>query len=191
MFGLGGGAPRRVNTAHSGHYPWCGVARPLSDGSLTKNAHPSRHARESPRRDKVVPLSEGACAAGPLSAPPDPSRPHQADRDPEARRVRDPSAPTAMTNREHPTRRAPAHRGVGLAPQQQPILAPLHVEHVHPRNVEHRISPSAPTHARTTPTVIHVGVFISSGSLVAPDPEGPDTPIPAPPRRSQRRPTHA
>jgi hypothetical protein len=46
---------------------------------------------------------------------------------------------------------------------------------MHAGHVEQRIGAGTQPPAPITRTVIHVGVFIRIGSLVAPDPEGPDT----------------
>jgi hypothetical protein len=90
----------------------------------------------------------------------------------------------AVTDRDHSTARAATSIGIGLNGHHKPVtIVAFHTQHMHPGHVEQGIGPSAPARARTTRTVVHVGVFISSGSLVAPDHEGPDTLIPVPPRR--------
>jgi hypothetical protein len=49
--------------------------------------------------------------------------------------------------------------GVGLDRDHQLAVTTAHVQNVHPGRVEHRIGPGAPARTRTTPIVIHVGVF--------------------------------
>jgi hypothetical protein len=59
--------------------------------------------------------------------------------------------------------------------QHQPLLVvDLHINDVHVGNIEDGIGPGAPTRTRTTHRVRHRRGFLS-GSLVASDPEGPDT----------------
>ena len=82
----------------------------------------------------------------------------------------DPMSPPAMTDRDDPEGRAAGQVLVGLHGQHNPVRLADHLEHVHAGHVEQHVSPSAPAHARTTPTVIHVGVFLDqlASSLLIP-----------------------
>ena len=70
-----------------------------------------------------------------------------------------------MTGRHHAAARTAGRLGLGLDRDHQLAVTMPRVQHVHAVAVEHRIGPGTPAHARTTPTVIHVGVFISVGQL--------------------------
>lgn len=85
-----------------------------------------------------------------------------------------PCARGARADRHHPTRRAAGERLVGLDGQRQTLLLAMDDQDMHALDAEQLIGPDTPTRAAPTRTVMHVGVF-SSGSLVAPGREGPDS----------------
>jgi hypothetical protein len=102
-------------------------------------------------------LRPGPGRARRLRTPPDPLQAANPDRAAEAGGTGRGDPPPTV--RHHPAAGAAGPIDVGLDRHHQPLLVVDHVEHVHPSGVEHRISPAAPTHTRTTPIVIHVGVF--------------------------------
>jgi hypothetical protein len=137
-----------------------------------------------PRRDQLMLFAERDHRTSRLGAPPEPLTPAHSGDCAKARRVGSDVISAAVTDRDHSTARAATSIGIGLNGHHKPVtIVAFHTQHMHPGHVEQGIGPSAPARARTTRTVVHVGVFISSGSLVAPDHEGPDTLIPVPPRR--------
>ncbi|XAS78273.1 hypothetical protein V3G39_01475 [Dermatophilaceae bacterium Sec6.4] len=80
-----------------------------------------------------------------------------------------------MTDRDHPAGRAPADISIGFDAHHNPARILMnHGKDRETGQIEQGIGPSTPAQARATRTVIRVEVFSSSGSLVAPDPEGLD-----------------
>ena len=80
-----------------------------------------------------------------------------------------------MPHSKHPAPGTAMLELIGLHRQHKPLLVvDLNLDYVNARNVEHHIGPGAPAHTRTTHTVDHRRGF-RLGSLVASDPEGPDT----------------
>ena len=128
---------------------------------------------------------------GRFAAPPQPGQPHQPDRDPETRSVRDDSSPPSVADRDDPAARAAADVSVGLDGQHDPVrLRVRRSGHACPAR-RTRVGARAPGRARGARRVIHVEAFSSINCLVAVDPEGLDTFIPAPPRRPRSAGTHA
>jgi hypothetical protein len=157
----------------------------VSSCASASTAHAlAREVSTVPRRNQLVRFGPRPDRAVGLGATPDPLEPNDEHRHPETRRVRRGHPAPAMPDCEHPAPGTPGRVGIGLHGDHQLAMTALDVEHMHAVGVEHRIGAGAPRHARTTPTVIHVGVFDSSGSFVAPDPEDPDPHISAMPRRT-------
>ncbi len=144
-----------------------------------------------PRLRHRVGLGERQLRAVPLDAAPDPFAPHHHRRDRAARRVVHPMLAAAVPDRDHPAGRAAADIGLGLDRQHQPLRFADHVQHVHPGDVEQRIGPGAPAHTRTTPTVIHVGVFLRSAASSLPILKAPTPPSPLRHADPRHPPTHA
>jgi hypothetical protein len=138
-----------------------------------------------------MPFGEHPHRAGRFAAAPQPSQPHQPNRDPETRCVRNHSSTASVADRDHPTRWAAANVRVGLYGQHHPSQLAVDRQDVHARHVEQQVGARAPGRARGARRVIHVEAFSSINCLVAVDPEGLDTFIPAPPRRPRSAVTHA
>jgi hypothetical protein len=139
-----------------------------------------------PRRDQVVLFGEHLDRAVRFAAAPQSGQPHQPDRYPEARSVRDDPSTPAVADRDDAALRAAADVSVGLDGQHHPLRLSFDGQDMHPGHVEQQVGTRAPERARGARRVIHVEVFNRSVSLVASDPEGLDIFIPAPPR-----PTHS
>jgi hypothetical protein len=171
------GAPRRLSLDRAPHRVPADPQVPgqRGDGGVIVRERvdrpPDRSAGEHrARRDQFVFLGPGQLRAVGLGAAPDPLEPDDQHRQPEARRVGRGGAPPSVPDRDDTAARAAGRIGVGLDGDHQLAVTATDVEHVHAVAVEHRIGPGAPTSTQTTPIVVHVGVFISSDSLVATDP---------------------
>jgi hypothetical protein len=132
-------------------------------------------------------LGEHPLRAGRFAAPPQPGPPHQPDRDTEAGSIRDDPSAASVADRDHPTRWATADVSPRLDGQHNSARLAVDGQDMHARHVEQEVGARAPGRARGARRVIHVEVFNRSVSLVASDPEGLDTFIPAPPRRPDQR----
>ena len=137
-----------------------------------------------PRPEHRMLLAARPTWARRVGAAPDPFAPPHPGRDAEPGRVGRVVHPPAMPDPDDAAGRTTAHVDVGLHREHEPARFAVHLEHVHAGNVEQHVDPGAPAHARTTPTVIHVGVFCERLAWSLLDHEGPDPITPATPRGS-------
>ncbi len=142
------------------------MPRQRGDGRVVMGQRISRPddraaTQHRPRADQLVFLRPRQLRAVGLAAAPDPLQPDDQHRQPEARRIGRLDAAPAVPDRHDTAGRAAAHVGVGLDGAHQLAVATLHIEYVHAIAVEHRIGPGTPARTRTTPIVVHVGVFFS------------------------------
>jgi hypothetical protein len=107
-----------------------------------------------PWRDQFMLLGEYPLRAGRLAAAPQPGQPHQPDRDPETRSVRDDPSTPAVANRDDPALRAAADVSVGLDGQHHPLRLSFDGQDMHARHVEQQVGTRAPERARDATRVI-------------------------------------
>ncbi len=145
----------------------------------------SPRGQNRPRADQLVGLRPGPRRARRLRASPDPLQPHHQHGRPEARGVRRGHPAPAVRGGHDPAPTAAGPVRVGLHRDHQPAPLTAHVQDMHPGRVEHRIRPGTPARARTTPIVIHVGVFLDRSAWSLPILKTPTPPpVNATPARS-------